>query len=51
MSLADLYLPTLQWDLTDGNTIIAKNRAITGGKTQEDGAADLPLNYMQGLGG
>ncbi len=39
-----------QWGLADGSKIKAKNRALTGGSRAEDGAADLPLNYMQGLG-
>lgn len=39
-----------QWGLSDGTSLTAKNRALTGGSRQEDGAADLPLNYMQGLG-
>lgn len=40
-----------QWTLSDGSTkLVAKNRALTGGTRAGDGAADLPLNYMQGLG-
>jgi hypothetical protein len=39
-----------QWTLADGTRLQAKNRALTGGSRAEDGAADLPLNYMQGLG-
>lgn len=38
------------WDMADGSTITLKNRTLTGGTEAEDGAADLPLNYMQGTG-
>lgn len=38
------------WEMDDGSTLTLKNRALTGGTEAEDGAAELPLNYMQGSG-
>lgn len=43
-------IPVDQFHLTDGTHIVAKNRAITGGVQSEDGAANLPLNYVSGYG-
>jgi hypothetical protein len=40
----------LQMILQHEDPLTSRNRAITGGTPAEDGAADLPLNYMTGYG-